>query len=166
MNIKRVLPATICALLLFTGIPTARAQGGNNQVSGAKIRKHSRLTRPKRRATNQPIPVVLSVRDEYTDRQIIKGEIISVSADHFTVRDARGMDTVVYLFPDTDYRIETSSGALKKGGVKMIRRVLLVEVDGLLNFSYQMKATVITTTEAGLKAAQAIQSILPPEREP
>ena len=156
------MAAALFSLLPVTGT-TVRALGGTNEEAAAgQTRKPRKRARPKKPTKSQAVPVVAAAEDKFTDKLAIKGEIISVSGNNFTLRDERGMDTVVYLFSDTVYKIEESSGATKKGDAKMVLRTLIVEVDGLLNSSYQMKANVITTTEPALKAAQLLQPLTRP----
>jgi hypothetical protein len=159
MIIKLIIAGALFSLLPVTGT-TVWADGGTGEAAAQQKGQPHKRARPKKPARSQAIPVLAAAEDKFTDKLSIKGEIISVSGNNFTLRDGRGMDTVVYLFPDTAYKIEASSGAMKKGDAKMILRALMVEVEGLLNSSYQMKATVIKAKEADLKTAQALQAIM------
>ncbi|HUQ32188.1 MAG TPA: hypothetical protein VM095_08705 [Pyrinomonadaceae bacterium] len=160
MIIKRMIAATMLISLLPGVGACVQTRGATSKRASSQTRKLRKRARPKKPAAHQAIPVVAALEDKFTDKWNIKGEIISVSGNNFTVRDERGLDTVVYLFPDTAYQIETSSGTVRDGDAKMIFSPLIVEVDGLLNSSYQMKAIVIRTTEAHLNRARALQSIM------
>jgi hypothetical protein len=90
--------------------------------------------------------VLLPVRPEFNRKETLSGTVISLdAADRFTLRDERGLDTIVLLFPETLYCIENPTGALSSGDAGMIKLGAKVTVEGLLNSDYQMKAVVIKT---------------------
>jgi hypothetical protein len=162
MIIKRVMLAALCALAVSAGgTPAHEARGQRGAARTARARKRPGRARPRKPARPPVVQIMAGAKDEFTDPLTVRGEIISVGAGNFTVRDGRGLDTVVYLFPGTVYKIGAANGSERPGGAEIIMRALVVEIDGLLNSSYQMKANVIKTTEAQLEAARAIQAVLP-----
>ena len=138
----RQILAMLCSLAIAMGA-TASVQG-KARASSFQTRKHSNRARQKRRALlPQSVPQIPTAVDEYKEKQILKGVILDVEKDRFTVRDERGLDTIVILFSDTAYDIETPDGARTRGDAKMLAPGLKVVVDGLLNSSYLLKAVVI-----------------------
>jgi hypothetical protein len=145
MTIKSTALALLCSLMLMTGTLAQTRQAGERRTSPARIRKSSRRARVRRRAPVATPQLIPAREDAYTQRLTLRGLIISTEGGSFTLRDGRGLDTVVLLFPDTRYRIERATGALRKADPSdVVRPGMKVTVEGLLNSSYRMKANVVT----------------------
>jgi hypothetical protein len=113
MMIKRVMFAALFSLMLAIGM-AGRAVVEARRVSPAQTRRAPRRTGVRKPVVAPKTPqTIVPSKDEFTRRQTLRGEIISVEASRFTLRDERGLDTVIILFPDTFFKIETTSGALK-----------------------------------------------------
>lgn len=137
MMMKRTALALLCSLMLMTGTPAPARQVRGRSTLPARTKKRSKRARVTPR-------IILPAEDEFTRKETFRGLIISAEAGSFTLRDGRGLDTVVLLFPDTLYRIGKAPGALTGTDKSVIRPGITVTVEGLLNSSYRMKANVVT----------------------
>lgn len=137
----RTLVALCSVVLMTVTLAPARQQVTPN-TSPARTRKSSRRVR--RRVRPARPQIISAAEDEYTRKETLRGTIISTEGGSFTLRDARGLDTVVLLFPETLYRIRKRPvGLVPADPGDLIRPGSKVTVEGLLNSSYRMKANLI-----------------------
>jgi hypothetical protein len=154
--LKSAIVAGLCALMLVTN---ADAQNVSRRVTQSRTGKPARRPRPRKPLPPNPPQQIVSVKPEFNRKEILSGTVISVdAADRFMLRDERGLDTIVLLFQDTLYRIETSPGTVAKGDPSVIKPGAKVTVEGLLNADYQMKAVVIKTRATFIRSPEALLS--------
>jgi hypothetical protein len=145
MMIKRAALAVLCSIMMtMTGASIRARQDAFGRTPTAQTRKPQRRVRVGKSAPPATPQIILPAKDEYTQKRTLRGLIISTEGGSFTLRDERGLDTVVLLFPDTLYKIKKASGStLKVDPSVIIRRGTRVTVKGLLDSSYRMKAIAI-----------------------
>jgi OOP family OmpA-OmpF porin len=97
----------------------------------------------------------------------LKGRISSRGADTVTVRDERGVDTVVLLTDNTSVKSK-SSGIFHRGKnfeATSLLRGLPVEVEGAGNTEGQLVAQKVRFNESDLKTAMTVESRVAPVEE-